>query len=79
MDATKRCLLERHLADAERHVANGDRVLAKQGAMIEHRRSKGLDVELATQLLAEMENTQRLHVTERDRLRRELRAADSQP
>jgi hypothetical protein len=79
MDATKRCLLERHLADAERHVATGDRVLAKQAAMIENRRSEGLDVELAMQLFGEMENTQRLHVAERDRLRRELSAADSRP
>ena len=76
MDATKRRLVEQHLAEAERHVASGDRVLAQQIAMIAHRRSEGLDVELAMQLLGEMQYTQRLHVEERDRLLR-LLAADS--
>ena len=74
MNATKLQMLEQHLAQAERHVADGERLLEKQRAMIERRQGEGLDVELATQLLAEMEYTQRLHIEDRDRLRSELRA-----
>lgn len=76
MKATKRHLMERHLATAERHVAEGELVLEHQRAMIEHRLARGLDVEFATELLDEMEYTQSLHVGERDRLRRELQAPD---
>ena len=77
MNAVKRQMMERHLATAERHVAEGELVLEHQRAMIEHRLAMGLDVGLATELLGEMEYTQCLHVGERDRLRRELRAPDA--
>lgn len=78
MDGTKRPLLEQHLAEAERHVAEGERLLEHERATIEQRRRQGLDVELAMQLLAEMEYTQRMHVEERERLRCELRAMSPQ-
>ena len=73
MDARKRQLLEQNLAAAERHVVEGERLLEKQRASIEQRRLDGFDVELATQLLNEMEYTQRMHIADRDRLRRECR------
>jgi hypothetical protein len=75
MDPQKRQLLETHLVQAERHIAEGERILAHQRAMIEQRQLEGLDVELATQLLGEMEHTQRLHIADRERLYHELRGS----
>ena len=79
MDGTKRQQLEQHLAEAERHVVEGERLLEQQRALIDYRRREGLDVQLALELLGEMEYTQRLHVGERDQLLQELRAADRLP
>src|SRR5262245_32443194 len=75
MDPQKRQALEQHFALAERHVTEGERILAQQRAIIAQRRREGLDVELATQLLGEMEHTQRLHVADRERLYNELRGS----
>ena len=75
MNTAKRQRLERHLAEAERHIAEGERVLEQQRTLVEQRRLDGLDVELAEQILGEMEYTQRLHVAERKSLYRELRGS----
>ena len=72
MKTYERRVLEQHLLNAEAHVVGGERLLEQQRASIEQRRRDGHDVELATQLLAEMEESQRLHLNDRDRLRREL-------
>ena len=72
MKSYKQLVLEQNLLNAEVHVAGGERLLEQQRASIEQRRRDGRNVELATRLLAEMEETQRLHVNDRDRLRREL-------
>jgi hypothetical protein len=74
MDPGTRAITERHLAQAERHVREGEQRLEHQRAIIDERRRDGHDVELSEQLLAEMEESQRLHVAERDRLRAELAA-----
>jgi hypothetical protein len=76
MNVMKRQMLEEHLAEAERHVAEGERLIEDQRARIEERRRGGLDVELATQLLEQMERAQRMHVEDRDRLRREQATSD---
>jgi hypothetical protein len=71
MDPGTRTIMERHLARAERHVLEGELRLERQRAIIEERRRDDHDVELSEQLLAQMEESQRLHVAERDRLRAE--------
>jgi hypothetical protein len=75
MDSTNQRHLEQRFAEAEMHVAKGERLLQHQRETIEARRRDGHDVNLATALLDEMEETQRLQIADRDRLRRELGAA----
>ena len=72
MDGAKRRLLEEHLILAERHVADGERLLERQRRIVEDRQREGLDVELSTDLLMQMEELQRMHIADRDRLRNEL-------
>ena len=52
MDNAKRRQLTLHLADAERHVLECERLVARQRTSIEERRRQGHDVALATDLLA---------------------------
>jgi hypothetical protein len=70
MDAEGRRLAQ-HLVEAERHVSEGERLVEHQRRTVEKRRRDGHHAELATQLLEEMEESLRLHVQDRDRLRRE--------
>jgi uncharacterized protein (DUF3084 family) len=58
-----------HLAEAERHVAEGQRLLARQRELIDQLRAN-----LATALAAleECEQSQKLHVADRDRLQTAL-------
>jgi hypothetical protein len=72
MDTSKHRLLEQSLAEAERHVTEGERLLEQQRNNIEERRRDGHDVRLSIELLSEMEETQRMHIAGRDRLRNEL-------
>lgn len=72
MDSARRHQLEEQLAKAEYRVFQGQLLLERQRENLERRRSHGHDVKLATNLLAAMEETQRLHEAHRDRLRREL-------
>ena len=61
-----------HLAQAEDHVALGERHLADQRALIAELTRDGHDISQAKELLATFEQTQLLHVEDRDRLRKEL-------
>ncbi len=70
--------LAQHLVEAERHVSDWERLVAHQRRTIAKRRRDGHHTELAMQLLEEMENSLRLHVQERDRLRQEM-ASNVQP
>jgi hypothetical protein len=70
MDSDGRRLAQ-HLVEAERHVSEGERLVAHQRKTIEKRRRDGHHIELAMQLLDEMEESLRLHIHDRDRLRRE--------
>ena len=63
--------LAQHLVEAERHVSEGERLVEHQRRRVEKRRRDGHHAELATQLLEEMEESLRLHIQDRDRLRRE--------
>jgi hypothetical protein len=66
--------LRRHLELAERHVLEGKEHIARQREMVarlEHLREP-LTLQKARDLLRNMEHTQLLHVTERDRLREQL-------
>lgn len=72
MDSARRRQLEEQLAKAEYRVFQGRLLLERQRESLEQRRSHGHDVKLAMNLLAVMEETQRLHEAHRDRLRREL-------
>jgi hypothetical protein len=65
-------VLEQHLAQAERHVLQGETILERQHRLIEEHECGGHDTEAARKLLAQLEELQRLHLADRDRLRREL-------
>ena len=63
--------LAQHLVEAERHGSEGERLVEHQRRRVEKRRRDGHHAELAMQLLEEMEESLRLHIQDRDRLRRE--------
>lgn len=67
-----RAMIENHLADAERHVIEGEHHIRKQREIIAGLRERGYVTADAEALLRTFEDTQRLHLTDRDRLRREL-------
>ena len=70
-------LILQHLKQAERHVAEGERVLEHQRTVIDHlRRDGGGDpmIDAAERLLHSFEEVQRMHLADRDRLRGELTA-----
>lgn len=72
LNAVDKDVTERHLAQAERHVALGERHIATQRAIIAELVRDGHDTSRAEALLATFEQSQRLHVEDRDRLRKEL-------
>lgn len=72
MDKSRKDALENELDDAERHVERGERLIERQRNSIEERRRDGHDVELASDLLGEMEESQRHHIEHRDLIRGEL-------
>jgi hypothetical protein len=57
------------LETAERHVSRGERLVERQRAAVEELRRDGHNVDVATGLLAVMEETLRLQIGDRDRLR----------
>jgi hypothetical protein len=61
-----------YLAQAERHVKEGQDVLSRQHKTIAELKRGGHDAADALQLLADFEEIQALHVADRDRLRKEL-------
>ena len=68
-------MIEDHLALAERHVADGERHVARQKRLVYELERDGHDVTQAVTLVSTFEDTQALHVADRDRLREELRLA----
>jgi len=67
--------IAKNLAQAEMHVASGERHIAEQRAIIDELERGGNDATEAKALLTAFEHTQRLHVENRDRLRRDLEKA----
>lgn len=67
-----RAMLQDHLAIAERHIAEGNEVIARQANLIEHLRSHEIDTTEAEHLLANFKSTLAQHIHDRDRLRTQL-------
>jgi len=70
-----RALLTNRLYQAERHVANGERHIARQFDLIAELQRDGHDTTEAKALLKKFEELQVMHLNDRDRLLRELRKA----
>ena len=64
--------LRRHLAQANEHVAQGERLIAEQRERIRLFALRGNDTSRAEELLRLFEDTQAHHVADRDRLIAEL-------
>ena len=71
MSIDRRTLFD-HLALAERHVTQGDLHLTAQRLRIAELERDGHPTALARELLDKLAGLQRLHVADRDRLRRDL-------
>ena len=65
-------MLQDHLAQAECHVAEGERNIARQREIVAQLECDGHDADQAARLLRSFEELQALHVADRDRLRKEL-------
>jgi hypothetical protein len=70
--AMDRAAIEQALARAERHVIEGDRILARQKKLIEKMMALGVDPGPYRATLARFEETQRLHIEHVRRLKQEL-------
>jgi hypothetical protein len=67
-----RAVLLQHLAQAERHVAEGEQHLLRQEELIAELDRDGHDTEKARVILDTLRETQALHLQDRDRIMREL-------
>jgi hypothetical protein len=67
----KAMILE-HLALAERHIAQGRRTIAHQKQIILDLKNGGHDTTMARSLLASFKDIQKMHIADRDRLKKEL-------
>ena len=70
----ERSVIEKRLAQTEKHVARGEEMLATQREVIERIRGIGHDTAAAEQTLADLEQAQTVHIAERDQLREKLGA-----
>jgi hypothetical protein len=69
---TDRALAQRHLVQAERHIAQGAEAITRQESLIAQLDRDGHKTREARKVLATMRETQALHVESRDRILREL-------
>jgi hypothetical protein len=69
-----RAALLEHLAQAERHVAEGAAIIARQKSLILELEKDGHDTTSSRSLLRQFEEIQHLHIEDRDRLKTELAA-----
>jgi hypothetical protein len=67
-----RALWQRHLEQAERDVAVGQRHIMRQKEIIVELKRRGIDSGQACDLLAQFKSLRALHIAHRDRLREEL-------
>jgi hypothetical protein len=70
-----RQLVERHLRLALDHVERGEQSVARQKEIVRALERDGHDAKHAREMLATFEEIQKLHLADRDRLRRELEQA----
>ena len=71
-------MIEKHLAQAEQHVADGERHITRQRQIIAELERDRHDAGSAKELLTIFEETQAIHIADRDRLKEEARIADQQ-
>jgi hypothetical protein len=67
-----KALILDHLALAERHVTEGRRHIAQQKRVILDLMNGGHDTSVARSLLVNFEDVLKMHIADRDRLKREL-------
>ena len=72
-------LMRRHLAQAERHVEEGEAHIARQRDLIRKLERDGHGTRAARLFLRSLEETQALHVADRERVRAEFRRAAKAP
>lgn len=72
-------MLRKHLARAERHVAEGAGHLARQRALMRKLKRDGHGTRAAGLFFSSLEAIQALHVADRDRIRAELARAARGP
>ena len=65
-------MLQEHLAQAERHISEGECHIARQREIIAELDGSGQYWQIALDLLHQFEQLQALHIADRDRLRKEL-------
>jgi hypothetical protein len=65
-------MLKSHLAQAEEHIATGDKNIARQREIIAQLERDGHDTASARAFLREFEQLQAMHIAEREQLLREL-------
>jgi hypothetical protein len=65
-------MLEDHLALAEQHITEGEMRLTRQRELVSRLESRGLEAIEARRLLDNFEETQAMHVADRDRILRKL-------
>lgn len=65
-------LIMEEVAEAERHVAEGEEHLSRQRAVIDRLGFDGHDTAKAEALFRQFQQIQAMHIAHRDRLRREL-------
>jgi hypothetical protein len=73
----ERAFYLQELALADKHVAEGEKHLARQRQIIASLTQDGHPVDEAVELLQTLEVSQRLHVESRDRLLQELKSRPS--
>ena len=70
-----RAVIQEHLELANRHVADGEKHVARQKQILAELEREGHDPEQARELLAVFEETLAIYVADRERLERELASA----
>jgi hypothetical protein len=75
-DFTARALLLEHLEVAKAHVAGGERSIAHQKQVIDRLSRAKLETTTAHEVLRALETSQVLYEAHRDRIERQLAAAD---
>jgi hypothetical protein len=69
-----RATLEDHLAMAEQHIAQGEQHIMRQRGIVAELERGGHDSTAARQFLVVLEQTQAVHLADRDRVQKELAA-----